>query len=174
MGRRESPATPAPLAPQDLREPQDFQAKTDFQDCLEAKATKAMPASQAFRAWSVSRENLDFQDSLAWTVNQAFPVFRVIKENRALQTSSRVKRASGAKGAFLAYQDRRATPVHPASQDLKAKLAGRVRKVPQAQWVRWVPRVTVVCKARQVCRACQALKASLETRAPRVFPAATT
>lgn len=135
MARRESPATPAPLEPQDFRELQDFQAKTDIQDRLEARATRAMPAFQAFRACSVSRENLDFQDSLAWTVNQAFPVFRVIKENRALPTSSRVKRVNEAKLAFLACQDRRATPVHLGSQDLKAKLAGRVRKVLRAQWV---------------------------------------
>lgn len=105
MARRESPATPAPLAPRDLRELQDFQAKTDIQDRLEARATRAMPAFQAFRAWSVSRENLDLQDSLARTVKQAFPVSRAIKENRALPTSSRVKRVNEAKGAFLASQD---------------------------------------------------------------------
>lgn len=105
MARRESPATPAPLAPRDLRELQEFQAKTDIQDRLEARVTRAMPAFQAFLAWSVSRENLDLQDSLARTVNQDFPVSRVIKENRALPTSSRVTRVNEVKGAFLASQD---------------------------------------------------------------------
>lgn len=133
-----------------------------------------MPAFQAFQAWSVSRESLDFPDSLAWTEPQAFLVFRVRKENRALLTSSRVKRANEAKGAFLACQDPRAIPVHLASQDLKATLAGRVRKVLRAQWVLWVPRVTVVCKAPRACRACQALKASPETQALWACPAETT